>query len=73
MVPHKPRHYEIWNQSRHRELPFKAGTMKKKGEGERDNKNKPLYDKQIDLETYPPTKFHSLLHLFPGKQQLLRS
>lgn len=74
-MPHKPRQCEIWNQSKHREFLFKAGTMKKKGEEGRDNKNKPLflYDKQLDLETYPPTKFHSLLHLLPGKQQLLRS
>lgn len=74
MVPREPKQCEIWNWSRHKEFVFKAGTMKKKGE-ERDNKNKLLflYDKQLDLETYPPTKFHSLLHLFPGKQQLLRS
>lgn len=74
MVPCEPKQCEIWNRSRHKEFVFKAGTVKKKGEG-RDNKNKLLflYDKQLDLETYPPTKFHSLFHLFPGKQQLLRS
>lgn len=35
--------------------------------------NKERKDKQSDFKTYPPTEFHSLLHLLPGKQQLLRS